>query len=42
MGFWGLLLLMLAGGYVLGIWTASTVFGERQAAYEAGMAEELR
>jgi hypothetical protein len=36
MGFLGVLLLMLGGGYLLGIWTASTVFHERQAAYEAG------
>jgi hypothetical protein len=34
-------LLMLAGGYVLGICTAATVFRERQTAYEAGMPEEL-
>lgn len=41
MGFWGLLLLMLAGGYVLGIWAAATVFRESQPAYEAGTLEEL-
>jgi hypothetical protein len=41
MGFLGLLLLMLAGGYVLGILTASTVFRVRQTAYEAGTPEEL-
>jgi hypothetical protein len=41
MGFLGLLLLMLAGGYVLGILTAATVLRERQPAYEAGTPEEL-
>lgn len=41
MGFWGLLLIMLAGGYVLGMMTAATVFRERQQAYEAGTPEEL-
>ena len=41
MGFLGLLLLMLAGGYGLGILTARTVFRERQPAYEAGTPDEL-
>ena len=41
MGFLGLLLLMLAGGYVLGLWTASTVLREPQSAYEAGTPGEL-
>jgi hypothetical protein len=41
MGFLGLLLLMLAGGYVLGIVTAATVLRERQPAYEAGTPDEL-
>jgi hypothetical protein len=36
MGFLGLLMLVLAGGYVLGIWTALTVLRERQSVYEAG------
>jgi hypothetical protein len=40
MGFLGVLLLMLAGGYVLGICTAATVFRERQPAYEAGTQED--
>jgi hypothetical protein len=40
MGFLGLLLLMLAGGYVVGVWTASTVLRERQPAYEAGTPDE--
>jgi hypothetical protein len=41
MGFLGLLLLMLGGGYVLGICTAATVLHERQPAYEAGTPDEL-
>jgi hypothetical protein len=41
MGFLGLLLIMLAGGYIVGICTAATVFRERQQAYEAGTPEEL-
>jgi hypothetical protein len=40
MGILGLLMLMLAGGYVLGIWTALTVFRERQSVYEAGTPDE--
>jgi hypothetical protein len=41
MGFLGLLLIVLAVGYVLGILTAATVLRERQPAYEAGTPEEL-
>ena len=34
MGFWSVVLGMLAGGYGLGIWTASRVFHESQGMYE--------
>ena len=40
MGFLGLLILMLAVGYVVGMWTALTVFRERQSVYEAGTPDD--
>jgi hypothetical protein len=39
MGFFSVVLGVLVGGYGLGIWTASSVFRERQSAYEDGHLE---
>ncbi len=41
MGFLGDGLGLLVGGYVLGIWTACTVFRDRQQTYEDGGPEQL-
>jgi hypothetical protein len=41
MGFLGVVLTMLVGGYFLGIWTATNVFREPQRAYEDGSPELL-
>jgi len=41
MGFLSAVLGLLVGGYVLGIWTACTVFRDRQHAYEDGGPEQL-
>jgi hypothetical protein len=41
MGFLSVVLGVLVGGYMLGIWTACTVFSDGQHAYEDGVPEQL-